>query len=143
MSETKLEDLKPVKSEGVNLKQFHNQQVEIAKIEIIQVPSKFTVKDKQGNHLLQWVLRVSSPVLTAIGEGDTKIEFRASELFNLIQDDEGKLIGYPESPDSNLMKFAADIGVKTPQEFIGKKATIKAYDKTIDGKIRTYLKFKY
>lgn len=138
-----LSDLKPIKSESIDLKQFHNRQVPVDKCEIVQVKSKYTPKDEKGEHILQWVLKISSPVLIAIGEGDEKIEFRASELFNLIQDEKGNLIGYPESKDSNLMRFMTDIGAKKPEEILGRTATIKAYDKETEDGTRTYLKFKY
>jgi len=75
-------DLKPVESSGeiVDLKQYHKKEVEIEFTKIVQVNSNYTDNNKQ------WVLKVSSKVLHTIGEGDDKIEFRASELFNLSQD---------------------------------------------------------
>jgi len=140
-----LSSLKPVNSEQVDLKKFHNSQVEIVKADILQVPSTFTTKDLNGKNLPQWVLKISSPVLTTLGEGEDKIEFRASELFNLSQDKKGNLIGYPTNKDSNLVKFMKDIGARTPEEILGKKATIKHYEKesSQDGQKRGYLKFKY
>ena len=129
-----LKDLKPVQGgEGVDLEQFDKKEVVIESANIVQVKSEFTETK------LQWVLKVSSPVLATIGEGEDKIDFRASELFNLTQDKEGKLVGYPSAEGSNLAKFMADIKAKTPDEIIGKKALIKAYKK---GE-KTYLKFRY
>lgn len=141
-SNLKLSDLKPIKSEGINLNKFHNQKVTIENAELMQVKSKFTPK-KDNEHIPQWVLKVSSPVLITVGEGEDLLEFRASELFNLIQDKEGKLIGYPESLDSNLQKFMKDIGATKPQDIVGKTAMIKAYEKETEEGSRTYLKFKY
>jgi len=140
-----LSSLKPVNGgEQVDLKRFHNSQVEIVKADILQVPSTFTTKDLNGKNLPQWVLKISSPVLTTLGEGEDKIEFRASELFNLSQDKKGNLIGYPTNKDSNLVKFMKDLGARTPEEILGKKATIKHYEKeSQDGQKRGYLKFKY
>lgn len=144
-----LSDLKPIKAEGLDLKQFNNKRVKIERASVINVPATFTalVKGSATEHLPQWVLKVESDIVATIGEGDDKIEFRASELFNLIQDDSGILKGYPENDKANLVKFMRDINAKNPAEIVGKDSIIKAYDKKqlVDGKefIRTYLKFKY
>jgi len=37
----------------------------------------------------------------------------------------------------------ADLQVKHPSELFGKKATVKAYEKEVEGNTRTYLKFLY
>jgi hypothetical protein len=131
----KLTDLKPVQggSESVDLEQFDKKEVEIEYVEIQQVPSQYT-ETKTA-----WVLLVKSKVLATIGDGEDKIEFRASELFNLMQDKEGNLLGYPEAEGSNLAKFMKDIKAKSPAEIVGKKALIKSYPK---GE-KTYLKFRY
>ena len=126
-------DLEGVEGTSVDLEQFDKKEVELEKAEIIQVPSEYTETKKQ------WVLKVASVVLVSLGEGDDKIDFRASELFNLVQDKEGKLKGYPEAEGSNLYKFMKDLKAEKPNELIGKKALVKSYLK----KDRTYLKFRY
>jgi hypothetical protein len=128
-----LNELKGVEGISVDLEQFDKKEVEIEKAEIVQVPSEYS------DCKTQWVLKVSSVILTSIGEGDDKIDFRASELFNLIQDKEGKLKGYPEAEGSNLAKFMKDLKVFKPSELIGKKPLIKSYQKND----KTYLKFRY
>lgn len=145
----RLDELKPIKSEGLDLKQFNNRQTKIERATIVQVPSTFTPL-KQGStteHLPQWVLKVEGEVVASIGEGEEKMEFRPSELFNLIQDDEGSLKGYPQNEKSNLTKFMSDVGAKSPEDIVGKTSIVKAYEKKqiVDGKeyLRTYLKFKY
>lgn len=143
-----LKDLKPIKTQSIDLYQFDKKEIKIEKVEIIQVPSSFTPKKKDSNEYIpQWVLRVSSNVITTLGEGEEKIEFRASELFNLVQDNEGNLKGYPEGEKSNLMIFMKDIKAKNPDELIGKMALTKVYDKEIEieGRKtkRTYIKFRY
>jgi hypothetical protein len=125
-----LVDLKPVESgRSIDLNQYDKQQVKIEKAEVINVKSEYSTKKTQ------WVLRVSSEVLTKLED----IEFRASALFNLIQDEDGNLKGYPTSEDSNLVKFMKDIKAKDPKEIVGKNALIKSYDK--NGK--TFLTFRY
>lgn len=119
--------------ESVDLEQFDKKEVEIESVTIVQVPSEYTETKKQ------WVLKVQSVILTSIGEGENKVDFRASELFNLIQDKEGKLIGFPKAEGSNLAKFMKDLKVSKPSELKGKKALVKSYEKGN----RTYLKFRY
>lgn len=126
-------DLEGVEGTSVDLEQFDKKEVELEKAEIIQVPSEYTETKKQ------WVLKVASVILVSLGEGDDKIDFRASELFNLVQDKDGKLKGYPEAEGSNLYKFMKDLKAEKPNELIGKKALVKSYLK----KDRTYLKFRY
>jgi hypothetical protein len=153
-----LEDIKGVKSEGIDLNKFHKKNVKIESADVIQVPSTYTpfIEGSDKEHLKQWVLKVSSAVLETVGEGEGKIEFRASELFNLLQDEKGNLTGFPAGDKSNLGKFCKDLRVdltkvenlKILQDYLkGKEATVKAYDKDVevDGKNfqRTYLKFLY
>ena len=128
-----LSDLKPVEGKSVDLKQYDKKETTIEMAEIVKVKSDYT-KCKT-----QWVLKVSSVVLEKIEVDDRVIEFRASELFNLIQDDEGKLEGYPEAEGSNLQQFMKDINATKPDEIIGKKVLIKSYEKNE----KTYLKFRY
>jgi len=134
-----LSELEPIKGgSGVDLDKYHKKEVKIETTTIEQVKSDYSETGKQ------WVLKVVSEILETYEKEDgIKVDFKASELFNLIQDKEGKLIGYPESPDSNLQKFMADIKAKKPDEIKEKKATIKAYKKEKDGQTQTYLKFLY
>ena len=160
MSENQLnlESIKGVKSEGIDLNKFHKKNVKIESVEVTQVPSSFTplLEGSEKEHVKQWVLKVSSSVLETVGEGDNKVEFRASELFNLLQNAKGELTGFPSGDKSNLGKFCKDLRIdlskvenlKILQENLkGKEATVKAYDKEVDvdGKKfpRTYLKFLY
>lgn len=151
-----LSEIKGIESEGIDLEKWHKKNVVIENIEVTQVPSTFTPKDEKGEHLQQWVLKVSSKVLETIGESEDKIEFRASELFNLIQDKNGKLIGFPKNERAKIVKFCKDLKISIDKiedlqqlvdEIKDKSATIKAYEKEfeIDGKTfaRTYLKFLY
>ena len=136
--------LKPVKSGDIpDLNKYHNTQVKIDKIEVVQVKSDYTPMGPDGKHLKQWVLRVYGPIITSIGEGEKKFDIRPSELFNLSQDKDGKLLGFPTNKDSNLLKFMKDIGASHPNEFVGKTVTVKFYEKEFEGQTRGYLKFKY
>ncbi|MHA1880869.1 MAG: hypothetical protein ACTSYG_10785 [Candidatus Heimdallarchaeota archaeon] len=155
-TQVNLSEIKGIESEGIDLNKWHKKQTKIENVEVVQVPSTFTAKDEKGEYLKQWVLKVYSEVLESIGEDENKIEFRASELFNLVQDKDGNLKGFPKNERSNLMKFCKDLRIDTNQienlqqlvdAIKGKEATIKSYDKDFeaDGKTstRTYLKFLY
>lgn len=155
-SQSDLENVGPVQSAGVDTAKYDKQVTTIEKCEIIQLPSTFTAVvpgTQPPVHYLQYVLKVSSVVLESIREGEDKIEFRASELFNLTQDAQGKLIGFPTGEGAKLMKFAKDLKIPEPEKFKtlkelieaikGKKTVIKADTKTKDGRTNTYLRFRY
>ena len=136
-----------MESQGIDFWQYDKKEVTIGDAIVTKVKSQF---NEVGFH---WVLKVQSEVLETYGEGEDKIEFRASELFNLIQDKEGKLIGFPTGDASNLGKFLKDLGIRDLTKFEnlveivevikGKKALVKAYDRDYQGNSRTYLKFRY
>ena len=152
-----LTSVKGVKSEGVDLEKFHKTNAKVESVEVIQVPSNYTpLIEGTEEYQKQWVLKVASGVLESIGEGEKKIDFRASEIFNLIQDEKGKLTGFPTGEKSNLGKFVRDLRIEIEsvedlkqliEVLVGKDATIKAYEKEveIDGNkvSRTYLKYLY
>lgn len=142
-----LADVKPLESQGIDFNKYDKKEVVLDDAIVMKVKSQY---NEVGYH---WVLKIQSEVLETYGEGEDKIEFRASELFNLIQDKEGKLIGFPTGDASNLVKFLKDIGIKDMDKFEnlkeiieivkGKKALVKAYDRDYQGNTRTYLKFRY
>ena len=142
---------------SIDLNKYDKKSVKIEKVEAIQVPSKFTrlideTKPELGR-IKAWSLKVQSEILETIGEGEDKVDFRASELFNLVQDKDGNLKGFPTGEGSNLMKFMKDLKIKEPEKLkdlqevsdaiVGKEILIKSYDKDVEGNNRTYLKFRY
>jgi hypothetical protein len=143
-----------IQSAGVDLVKYDKQITTIEKSEALQMPSTFTpfIPGTQ-QHYMQWVLKVSSVVLESIREGEDKIEFRATELFNLVQDDKGNLKGFPTGEGAKLMKFMKDLKIPSPEKLKslkevmeavkGKQAVIKADTKSKDGKTNTYLRFRY
>ncbi|GAG69879.1 unnamed protein product [marine sediment metagenome] len=153
LSPEEMEKIPGVEGESVDLWEYDKKEVELKKVEVIQVPSKYTplIEDSE-EHQPQWVLKVGSEVVATLGEGEDKIEFRASQLFNLIQDKEGNLTGFPRGKGSNLMKFLKDSKIEVEEDtnlnqvvklIKGKKALVKAYDKGEGDNKRTYLKFRY
>jgi hypothetical protein len=153
-NQTDLDKIGPVQSAGVDLAKYDKQTTTIEKAEVTQLPSQFTpLIPGTQQHYMQWVLKVSSVVLESIREGEDKIEFRATEVFNLIQDEKGNLKGYPTGEGAKLMKFLKDLKVpnldqlKSLKEVIeavkGKTCVIKAEAKERDGRTNTYLRFRY
>lgn len=145
--EVDLEKVKPMESQSIDLSKYDKNETTIADVKVTKVKSQYS---ETG---FQWVLRVSSEILETLKSEDGDIDFRASELFNLIQNDEGVLTGFPTGESSNLMKFLRDLGIKNPENLknlmevkesiIGKKVLIKSYEKEHQGNTRTYLKFRY
>lgn len=155
-NQTDLDKIGPVASTGVDLGKYDKQVTTIEKADVIQLPSSYTPVvpgTMPPQHIPQWVLKISSVVLESIGEGEDKIEFRATEIFNLVQDDKGNLKGFPTGEGAKLMKFLKDMKIPSPdhlkslKEVIdsirGKQAAIKAEAKEKDGRTNTYLRFRY
>ena len=152
-----LSTIKGVQSESIDLEKYHKKPTKIVNVEVLQVNSKFTpLIEGTQEHQKQWVLKLSSEVLESMGDGEDKIDFRASELFNLIQNEKGEVIGFPKGEKSNLGKLCKDLRIDLEKidnlqqlvdAFKDKEVTIKAYNKeiVIDGNTqsRTYLKFLY
>jgi len=149
-----LDKIGPVQSSLIDLTKYDKQTTTIEKAEVIKLPSQYTpLLPGTQQHILQYVLKVSSVVLEAIREGEERIEFRATELFNLVQDDKGNLKGFPTGESAKLMKFLKDLKIPNPdhlkslKEVIeavkGKTAVIKAITTEKDGRTNTYLRFRY
>jgi hypothetical protein len=154
MENQNLDNIGPVQSATVDLAKYDKQTTTIEKAEVTQLPSQFTpLIPGTQQHYMQWVLKVSSVVLESIREGEDKIEFRATEVFNLVQDDKGNLKGFPTGEGAKLMKFLKDLKVPSPDhlkslsEVIaavkGKPCVIKTEAKERDGRTNTYLRFRY
>lgn len=147
-----LDSLKPIETTSIDLSKYDKKEVSIAKVTKVNMPSKFHDCGKAD------VLKVESEILETVDRMDENgnsdpINFRASELFSLTNNDKGEAIGWSTSMESNLMKFAKDVGIKKPDEFdslpqliselIGKKVLLKSYTREKDGRTQTYLKFRY
>ncbi len=148
-----LSQVKGIESQSIDLWEFDKKKVAIEVLSVEKVKSSYTPKiGDTDEHQKQWVLKVSSEVITSLGEGEDKIDFRASELFNLVQDKSGKLTGFPKGTGSNLFKFLTDLRLEpekleTLEEVVEalkeKEVIVKAYDKDVEGTKKTYLKFRY
>jgi hypothetical protein len=107
----------------------------LPKVDLNQFKGKLNkIVDIQG---LNGELRITSPnakaadgkvhVLKIIGEivhteqtAGKVIEFRPTELINLVEDGQGNLLGLPKNDQSNWQILKGYLNVKTPQEMIGK-----------------------
>lgn len=131
---TDVKDLKPIKSEGIDIKQFDGEKVEIEGIEQLRMPSEFA---ECG---YQWVARVfSRPLVNFKKDDGEEVKIRASELFNLSQDKEGKLTGFPVNEKAKLYRLMKKVGVEHPAELLGKKVLVTTYE----NKGKTFLRFVY
>jgi hypothetical protein len=153
-NQTDLETIGPIQSTTVDLTKYDKQVTKIEKAEVTQLPSQFTpLIPGTQQHYMQWVLKVSSVVLESIREGEDKIEFRATEVFNLVQDEKGNLKGFPTGEGAKLMKFLKDLKVPSPDHLKSlkevieavkdKQTVIKTETKEKDGRTNTYLRFRY
>lgn len=149
-----LDKIGPKASVSVDLAKYDKTVTTIEKAEAIQVSSTFTpLIPNTQQHYMQWVLKISSVCLESIREGEDKIEFRATEMFNLTQDEKGALTGFPTGDGAKLMKFLKDLKIPSPdhlkslREVVdavkGKQVIIKAETKIKDGRTNTYLRFRY
>ena len=147
-----LDKIKGEEGQGIDLAKYDKEKALIDTVIVKQVKSEYTEELEDGTKPLQWVLQVSTEVLETLGSGDDAIDFRASELFNLMQDKEGTLTGFPIGEKSNLGKFMRGLKITGFEEISltqlikvikGKQVLIKAYEKMKGDQKRTYLKFLY
>ena len=133
-----VEELKPIESKSVDLKQFEGRCVQIESVQVTTVPSIFS---NNGNGESD-VLRVQSEPLETIEDKDgNKVEIRASELFNLTQGENGEL-GWPTGPNGKLAGFMKKLGVRPPAKLVGKEVVVRIRSKqSTDGMTREFLGF--
>lgn len=106
-----IDDLKATEDRLVNMDKHEGTKKKIEVIETIEVPSSFNERGKQ------WVLRIATEPL------ESTAEIRASQLFNLKENDEGsKAVGW--STQGKLQKFLDKMKVKHPKELTGKLVLI-------------------
>ena len=118
-----IKDLKGVKSEGVDLGVFEGKTATLTTWEDKQVKSKY------GSGV---VLNLLTEKITEIETKDgTIIDVKASELFNLKQDEKGEW-GFPQKSNSKIQKFMKQQGVKHPSELLGTKVRLRVRTKKQD-----------
>jgi hypothetical protein len=131
----KISELKLVESEGVDLTQYEGEKNEIKAVDVVKVPSLYGEDGKKlpvGQAREAFVLKVSGTPLAKIADTDVA----PTELFNLKVKD-GVVVGW--SSKGSLQKFLDKMGVKHPQDLIGKKAIVTLRKSASDG--RDYLGF--
>jgi len=113
-------ELQPVEIEKYDNTQHVGKKVKIGKISI-HATDRF--KDRGTVHYL----RVESEVLDTIitGKDKKQTEIKASRIFSLQEDSEGK-IGWAES--SQLKEFLSSMKVSTPNELVGKEIIVLLTD---------------
>ena len=131
--EVSADELVSIKTAGVDLSEFEGKKAEIEKLAVLEMDSSY---DEEGLLLPKGQTRrvkvlkvITGTILESENSDKEKIEFKASELFNLKYDKEAEKWGYSESPKSKIQKFFTKMKVKTPKELIGKTITIRTYEK--------------
>lgn len=102
---------------GLDLTEYEGQKTKIAKLDIIEVPSKFHKTGKAK------VLKIEGEPVTQIKDknGDT-IDIRASEIFN-VKEQDGQL-GWSTNPKAGLHMFLQKYKKKHPKDLLGVNATM-------------------
>lgn len=126
MKDNAVNDLQPIAAAGLDLEEFEGEKKLIEKVEIKQVKSKFSESGEA-----QTLVVTTEKVAEVTNREGEKVDITASELFNLKEDEKGKL-GYSTSPKSKLQKLMKKLGVKQPKELIGKKVVLRIRTKTND-----------
>lgn len=117
--------LKEVKVGGTDLTEFEGKRAKIEILSVIEVPSQYTETGKMH------CLKVQTDAVTQFERDGENVDIRASELFNLKDDDKGNW-GFSSSPKSKLQKFMRKQGVKQPDSLKGTQVTIRVRQKTND-----------
>ena len=126
--------LPEVASKRKDLTDYEKHRLNKATIESMQVmriPNKFAKAADGMVHVLKIIGAVVEIVETEDSEGVKKsIELRPTELINLIENDDGKLLGYPDSEDSNWGKIKKAVGgLDNPKDLVGKQLPMKINDR--------------
>jgi len=123
--EVNLDELEEVESQRKPLTDLNKHITKLAKIEkfeVIRIISPYS-KAKDGKvHVMRVVGEIVETVTTDEGE---KIEFRPNELFDMEEDDDGKLLGLPKGEKRKWQKLKTTLRVKKPSELIGKSLPMR------------------
>jgi hypothetical protein len=115
------------------------QQVEVERIDYskyagkeVKIGSVETFENKSNKNLF---LKLTTTVIDVIKKGKEQKELRATRLFNLFVDKDGK-VGWTK--DSDLDKYMQYKKVKSPEELLGKTVKVEL---EIQESGQTFLKF--
>lgn len=120
------EKLEQVESQAYDNEQHLGKRVKIEKVRTM-VTDRF--KDDAGNPKKSYYVKVESEILDII-DNEQKTEVRASRIFGLTKDVEGKL-GWSEK--SKLFLFLKQLKVDHPDELVGKEVIVQLTDADRDG----------
>jgi len=118
--------LPEVESQHEDMIDFEKYRLEknvIESAEVIRIPSKFAKSEDKKQHKL----RIVGTVVETVEKEDKKThekttyEFRPTALINMVEDEDGKLLGFPEAEDSTWGKVKKTLNIKDVKELIGKE----------------------
>jgi hypothetical protein len=131
-----IDDLKEIQvGEPIDLTEFEGIETTIDRLDVKEVPSIYTATGKA------MCLLVESVPITTVEIDGKDVDIRASELFNLKQEEDGSW-GWSSSSRSKLQQFMRKLKAKTPKELINKKVRTRLREKTnADGTSVQFLGF--
>jgi len=117
--------MKPIEKVSIDLTPYEGKKAKIEKVEVVEVKSvwvdgKQVPKEKAVDTKC---LKVSTEKLSEIEVKGEKKELRASELFNLVQDDEDNW-GFSTNEKAKLNIFMKKMKVTHPEKLIGKEVLV-------------------
>lgn len=122
------EDLQPIELEQYDASQHAGKRV---KIERVSTHMTDRFKEKDGSPKKSYYVKAESEVLDTIEKNDgTTSEVRASRIYGLQQDAEGKL-GWTEK--SKLAAFLKAMSVSSPSDLVGKEVVVNLTDPDKNG----------
>ena len=137
-----LNEVERKREPDVDLGQFRLKMAKIEAVETVRMNSPYA-KSKDGK---MYKLKViGETVHTLEKEGQDDINFRPSELLDLEEDDEGKLIGLPVNGEgkkpSKWQSFKNALNIEKPRDAIGKELPMRINHNSKTDK--DYLGFMY
>lgn len=120
-----VKNLKSIERKSIDLSEYDGVKAEVELVEVVDVKSNWKDGKKlpEGETISVKCLKASTKKLGEIEvKGEIK-ELRASELFNLTQDEDNAW-GYSTNEKAKLNIFMDKMKVKTPEELVGKKVVV-------------------
>lgn len=129
---TKLPEVETQHEDAIDFESYKLKLNKIVSAEVVRLKSTFS-KAKDGK---QHSLRILGTIVETVEKTDEKtkktekIDFRPSILINLVEDSEGKLLGFPDSEGSNWGKLKETLSISKVEELPGKELPIKITQKS-------------
>jgi len=121
-----VKDLKPIEKATIDTEKYEGTKAKIESMEVKEVDSRYSMDGKElpnGQTTKVQRLVIKTEPLDKLKIKDKEISIYASEMFSLVQDEEGNW-GFSTNPNSKLSKFLAKHKVSDPSELVGKQVIV-------------------